>query len=314
MVANFSINRNTHAKTLLGEFRERLDALNTQIFQVSSQAPEIQFIDKPKDQRSFIQESVGHALKLIAENKIQKVVLAHPLDIQTAKPLPVDYTLNRLRQHYPECYIFAVGNGNGQTFWGASPERLVGLHQGQICSDVLAGSAPRGDTIIEDISLGKKLLNNRKDGHEHQFVLDFICNQFKTLGMEPEVSSPPHLMQLANIQHLHTLVKANALNNLKVLDILAALHPTPAVAGTPQDLACDYIRQYETFDRHLYAAPLGWVNHRGDGEFAVGIRSALSNGCNTRVYAGGGIVAESIPAKELAEVELKFQTLVEALV
>lgn len=313
LVANFSINSKSKIKQILGQLATKLDALNTQVFQVRSNQ-NITFQNHHQSHPERIQAAVNHALKLIATNKLEKLVLAHPLDIKTTQPLPLDYTLNRLRQHYPECYIFAVGNGTGQTFWGASPERLVSLRDGKISSDVLAGSAPRGENVVADISLGKNLLNNRKDGHEHQLVLDFIRNQFRALGMNPKISAPAHLLQLANIQHLHTLVSAKAPKHLKLLEILAALHPTPAVAGTPHDKACGYIRQYETFDRHLYAAPLGWINHKGDGEFAVGIRSALSDGCNTRVYAGAGIVAGSEPTKELAEVELKLQTLIEALI
>jgi menaquinone-specific isochorismate synthase len=313
LVANFSIHSKSNIQQLFSQLTEKLDGLNTQVFKVRANQT-IAFQKHPQSHPESIRASVGHALQLIKENKLEKLVLAHPLDIETTLPLPLDYTLDRLRQLYPECYIFAVGNGKGQTFWGASPEKLVGLSKGKISSDVLAGSAPRGETVVEDISLGKNLLNNRKDGHEHQLVLDFICNQFKVLGMDPQVLAPAHLMQLANIQHLHTPVSADAPPHLKLLAILAALHPTPAVAGTPHDRACGYIRQYETFDRHLYAAPLGWINHKGDGEFAVGIRSALSDGKNTRVYAGAGIVAGSEPTKELAEVELKLQTLIEALI
>jgi menaquinone-specific isochorismate synthase len=121
-------------------------------------------------------------------------------------------------------------------------------------------------------------------------------------------------LRLPNIQHLHTLVSAQLPKSLHLLDILAALHPTPAVAGTPQDSAEAYLRHYEPFDRHLYAAPLGWVDYRGNGSFTVGIRSALRCGDRLRLYAGAGIVAESDPHKEWAEVHLKLQTLLQTLV
>ena len=314
LVANFNISADSDIDNLMASLEKRIEELNTQNFQIQSRDRGLTFQSPPESQTQSIRRSIDQALKLITEKKLEKLVLAHPLDITTTQPLPVGDTLNRLRQHYPECYTFAVGNGSGKTFWGASPERLVSLKQGSVSSDVLAGSAPRGENIIEDLSLGNKLLQNRKDGHEHQLVLDFISNQFKALGMEPTVSSPAKLMQLANIQHLHTLVSAKASPTLKLLEILETLHPTPAVAGTPHNQAGAYIRQYEAFDRHLYAAPIGWINHQGNGEFAVGIRSALSDGCQTRVYAGAGIVAGSEPAKEVAEVELKLQTLIEALI
>ncbi|MCM1983729.1 isochorismate synthase [Lyngbya confervoides] len=314
LVANFALEATSQLDRLVDALMQKLEQLQThaQGFHIQPTQETIPFQCCPHT--SSIEQSIQKTLTLIQTGELQKLVLAHPLDITTPAPLALGQTLHRLRQRYPECCVFAIGNGEGQIFWGASPERLVSLRDRHLVTDVLAGSAPRGHSIIEDISLGKKLLHNQKDGHEHQLVLEFICNQLRTLGMRPQTSSPAHLMQLANIQHLRTLVSATAPCHLQILDILAALHPTPAVAGTHRDRACDYIRQYEAFDRHLYAAPLGWINHRGDGEFAVGIRSALSDGCHTRLYAGAGIVAGSEPQKELAEVELKLRTLLEALV
>ena len=98
------------------------------------------------------------------------------------------------------------------------------------------------------------------------------------------------------------------------LEIVAQLHPTPAVAGAARDVACAEIRRYESFERGLYAAPLGWVDYQGNSEFIVGIRSALINGDRARLYAGAGIVAGSDPDKELAEIQLKLQALLKALV
>jgi menaquinone-specific isochorismate synthase len=258
-------------------------------------------------------QSIQQTLHLIETDQLQKLVLAHSLEITTQSPLDLGHTLHRLRTYYPDCYVFAMCNDRGQTFLGASPERLVQLRDRQLITDVLAGSAPRGETVVEDISFGKNLLHNQKDGHEHQLVLEFICQQLKHLGMTPQVSLPAHVLQLPNIQHLRTVVTAEVPNSIQLLDILATLHPTPAVAGTPRDLAVDYIRRYEAFERYLYAGPLGWLDHQGNGEFAVGIRSALTDGCRTRLYAGAGIVAGSDLAKELAEVELKLQTLLDAL-
>ncbi|MGK7918455.1 MAG: chorismate-binding protein, partial [Trichodesmium sp.] len=118
----------------------------------------------------------------------------------------------------------------------------------------------------------------------------------------------------SNIQHLWTPITAEISQNIHLLEILAELHPTPAVAGFPRDIAQAQIQNFETFDRSVYAAPIGWIDHQGNGEFAVGIRSALINGDHARLYAGAGIVAGSKPDKELAEVQLKLQTLLKALV
>jgi menaquinone-specific isochorismate synthase len=128
------------------------------------------------------------------------------------------------------------------------------------------------------------------------------------------MSPTPQLLQLLNIQHLWTPIQANVPTGVHPLEIVAELHPTPAVAGTPREISQEQIRRYETFDRGLYAAPLGWVDHRGNSEFIVGIRSALIDGDRARLYAGAGIVAGSDPDKEVAEIQLKLQALLKALV
>jgi menaquinone-specific isochorismate synthase len=121
------------------------------------------------------------------------------------------------------------------------------------------------------------------------------------------------LLKLSNIQHLWTPIHAKLKPSIHPLEIVAQLHPTPAVAGVPTEIALAQIRHYETFDRSLYAAPLGWIDCQNNSEFIVGIRSALIKGDRARLYAGAGIVAGSDPEKELAEIQLKFQALLKAL-
>ncbi|WRH66436.1 MAG: isochorismate synthase [Planktothrix sp. GU0601_MAG3] len=175
-------------------------------------------------------------------------------------------------------------------------------------------SAPRGKTPIEDINLGQELLNSEKNLREHQVVVDFIIERLLSLGLTPDLTDLPCLRQLTNIQHLWTPIKCQVSTNIHLLEILSQLHPTPAVAGTPRDIAQQHIHNYENFDRSLYAAPIGWIDHQGNGEFVVGIRSALLDGNRARLYAGAGIVAGSEPEKEVAEIQLKLQALLRALV
>lgn len=259
-------------------------------------------------------DAVRSAVKSIQANQYRKIVLAHAIDVSSQTPFHIVHSLNQLRRLHPDCYIFATGNGKGQTFIGASPERLVSLHDWHLTTDALAGSAPRGKTPAEDTDLAQALLNSEKDRHEHQVVIDFIVERLSRLGLAPQLSSPARLLQLANIQHLWTPIHARVPAEISLLDIVGELHPTPAVAGVPRDIACEEIRRYETFDRSLYAAPLGWVDPQGNGEFIVGIRSAIIDGCRARLFAGAGIVAGSAPEKELAEIQLKLQALLKALV
>ncbi|MGB8702742.1 MAG: isochorismate synthase [Thermosynechococcaceae cyanobacterium] len=258
--------------------------------------------------------AVEATLDNIRQGKLEKLVLADMLEVTTATPLPLVTTLNQLRARYADCQVFSIQDGRGQGFIGASPERLLQIRDQWLTADALAGSAPRGRTLHEDAVLGNQLLQSAKDIHEHQVVLSFIRQRLQDLGIAPHNASPAHLLQLPNIQHLRTLVTASLPSHLHLLDVLAALHPTPAVAGTPQAAAERYLRRHEPFERHLYAAPLGWVDYRGNGSFTVGIRSALVQGNHLRLYAGAGIVAGSNPHKEWAEVRLKLQTLLQALV
>lgn len=189
---------------------------------------------------------------------------------------------------------------------------MINVRDGQLITDALAGSAPRGKTEIEDDSFAKKLLNSEKEKREHQAVSEFLIQRLSELGLKPQ-RSPLKLLKLSNIQHLWTPIYSRLPSHIHPLEIVAKLHPTPAVAGVPTEIACQQIRQYETFDRDLYAAPIGWVDYRGNSEFIVGIRSALIEGNRARLYAGAGIVAGSDPDREMTEIKLKFQALLKAL-
>jgi len=259
------------------------------------------------------QRSVRSTLRLLHAKTLQKVVLANAVDVVSPQSFQPIHSLQNLRRFYPDCHIFALGNGRGQQFLGASPERLVSLHDRQLMTDALAGSASRGKTPWEDAHLAETLRQSHKEQYEHAVVAKFITQQLQHLGLEPE-AAPQQLRQLANIQHLHTPIAASVPSSLHLLDIVAQLHPTPAVAGLPRTKACEVIRQVESFERSLYAAPIGWIDHRGNGEFVVGIRSAMLDGCHARLFAGAGIVAQSNPQQELAEVQLKLRALLPALV
>ena len=261
-----------------------------------------------------LQQKVQRTLAIIQAQQLQKQVVAQTLEIKHNGNMNRLAALPRLRSRYPDCYIFSFSGTQNSHFIGASPERLLSIRQGRLITDALAGSAPRGQTLDEDTRLGQQLLNTRKEQREHQLVLDFIVEHLRTQGLSPRFSTPPRLLQLSNIQHLHTPIYADLPHQISPLTLVEALHPTPAVAGVPTLAACDLIRRDEDCDRGLYAAPLGWVDPHGNGEFIVGIRSALIERDRARLYAGAGIVAGSDPEKELTEIQLKLQALADALV
>jgi menaquinone-specific isochorismate synthase len=256
---------------------------------------------------------VAKAVARIDAGEFTKIVLARAQEFASDQPLHPLRVLNGLRQRFPDCYAFSLANGRGQSFIGASPERLVRVSKGVLETEALAGSIRRGAGASEDAALAGTLLRSEKDRREHQHVLAAITARLEQLGLAPEYAAEPGLRRLANVQHLHTPIRATLPENVRLLAVLAALHPTPAVGGSPLAAVLPAIRGLESFPRGLYAGAIGWSNARGGGEFFVGLRSALVDGGTARVYAGAGIVAGSTPEKEFAETELKFKAMLEAL-
>ena len=257
--------------------------------------------------------AVAQALARIQAGEFEKIVLARAIDLATQQPLHPLRVLNGLRQRFPECYAFSLANGRGQSFIGASPERLVRVSKGVLETEALAGSIRRGAGASEDAALGASLLRSEKDLREQRLVLETITDRLTTLGLKPEFPALAGLRRLANVQHLHTPVRAVLGDKVRLLTALGWLHPTPAVGGTPAAAAIARIRALEGFSRGLYGGAIGWVNARGGGEFFVGIRSALVDGARARMYVGAGIVAGSSPEKEFAETELKLKAMLDAL-
>jgi menaquinone-specific isochorismate synthase len=314
LVMNTLINCSVNIQRILRDLKSKLEIIQS----LEDYAPSFENLTESFSKKKIanpdkFKNSVLSALATIQEQQLIKVVLADTLDVKSNQPFHLSKSLHNLRRLHPNCYVFSISNGQGQNFIGASPERLISINQQELVTDALAGSAPRGKTSIEDAANATNLVNNTKEKHEHKLVIDFITQRLSQLGLFPQVLAP-RLRQLSNIQHLWTPIRAVVPANVHPLKIVAQLHPTPAVAGAARDVACAQIRRYESFERGLYAAPLGWVDAEGNCEFIVGIRSALIDGDRARLYAGAGIVAGSDPDKEFAEVQLKLQALLKALV
>ncbi|MDF5707133.1 MAG: isochorismate synthase [Nostoc sp. S4] len=313
LVTNVTLNADVNIQQLLHNVQTKIEFLQS----LKHYSPDIDFstnfYQKSLTNAEQFKYSVASALEKIQSSHLSKIVLADILDVKSSNRFDLVKSLNNLREIHPNCYIFSTSNGKGQNFIGASPERLISINNQQLITDALAGSAPRGKTPAEDAANANHLLNSEKERHEHSLVLNFITQRLCQLGLLPQILAP-RLRQLSNIQHLWTPISAVVPANIHPLKIVAQLHPTPAVAGAARDIACAEIRRYESFERGLYAAPLGWIDSQGNCEFIVGIRSALIDGDRARLYAGAGIVAGSDPEKEFAEVQLKLQALLKALV
>ena len=242
----------------------------------------------------------------------EKVVLATSMVLESSREIDVGATLASLRESYPECHLFTYRAGDA-TFLGASPELLVGLHEGDVSALGLAGSARRSEDAHEDARIGHALLASAKDRIEHETVVRAIREGLAGVTDRLRAPNRPRLRRLRNIQHLATEVTAHATAGVDVLELVERLHPTPAVCGWPRAAARHVIAVLESFERGWYAGPIGWLDAHGDGEFAVALRSALVRGGRAWLFAGNGITADSDAAAELAEVRLKFRPLADAL-
>ncbi len=255
---------------------------------------------------------VAEMADAIRQGTYDKVVLARSVEVVAEQPFDVPAALDRLRGQFPSAYVFAVRRG-GSTFLGATPERLARVALGRVRTMALAGSAPRGTTPEHDNAAGNELLASGKNAREHQLVIDTIRAGLAPLVTDLDVDASPRLVRLPNVQHLRTQIAGELRPNTSVLDVVAALHPTPAVGGVPRQAAVEAIRAREEVSRGWYAGALGWIDASGDGEFAVGLRSALVSGTRATLFAGCGIVGDSDPESEYAESALKLQVMLRGL-
>ncbi len=241
---------------------------------------------------------------------LRKVVLARELVVTTDRPIDRRGVLRRLAAAFPGCTLAAVDG-----FVCASPETLVARHDDVVRSHPLAGTAPRGGDPTADARLAAGLLASAKDRAEHQVTIDFVHEALLPWCSFLDEEAEPSVVGVANVQHLGTLVEGRLSDPVpSVLELVEALHPTPAVGGDPREAAFALIARLEPGDRGRYAGPVGWVDGGGNGRWAVGIRSAELNGTEARLWAGVGIVADSDPTAELEETRAKAQAMLGALV
>jgi isochorismate synthase len=261
--------------------------------------------------------AVEHATKRIRANEFQKVVLARSLILDAERDLDAKQLLWRLRAVDPDCYTFATlpfGGPPGAILVGASPELLVSRHGRDVRATPLAGSAQRFGDASRDRASGDKLFRSEKEREEHRVVVEDVAHVLGAFCDELDHPHEPELLGTANVWHLATPFRGRLHDpGVSVLELVAALHPTPAVCGTPREEAREALAELEPIDRGAYAGPVGWVDANGDGEWAIALRCAEITGKTARLFAGAGIVADSVPEAEVDETERKFRALLDAL-
>lgn len=256
--------------------------------------------------------SVGDVVNLIKETTVKKVVLSRKMRLVFSNPPASGDVLTRLNMQQPNSFIFSIESGDC-CFVGASPERLVKKSGEVIFSTSLAGSIGRNKDPEEDRKLGQTLMNDEKNLHEHALVVEMIKKALEPHCENMDVPKEPVLLKTPYIQHLYTPVRGKAKTSTSIFQLVEKLHPTPALGGVPTSKALEIIREKEMMDRGFYAAPIGWTDFRGNGEFIVAIRSGLMKQDEVFLYAGCGLVADSDPEDELKETGMKFQPMLQAM-
>jgi isochorismate synthase len=242
-----------------------------------------------------------------------KVVLAREVMARGDGVVAAAMVARSLRSAYPSCFIYLVTGADGTAFVGASPELLVRRSGTRAYAQPMAGSVARGASDAEDDRLARQLEASAKDGAEHRLAAEFVVDALKPFA-DTVSAQLPEVVRFTNIQHLATAVTADLRQPpADALELAAALHPTPAVGGWPRAAADKIIDELEAMDRGWYAGAVGWIDARGDGEFAVALRCGLLWEDGARLYAGVGVMPASDAARELEETELKFKALLTAL-
>jgi len=271
-------------------------------FRLASARPHGDFLDR-----------VRAVLAEIAAGSLDKLVLAREVTVRANRPFRQADLLGRLRALHPSCTVFALDG-----FIGATPELLISRHGARIASVPLAGTAARSGVPDTDRKAAAALLASLKERGEHRVVVDAVIAALSPVAERLAVPDRPVIRELRNVSHLGTEISGVLAHGdggyPSSLELVGLLHPTPAVAGTPVDVALDYLAKLEELDRDRYGGPVGWVDARGDGEWYIGIRAAIVEGSSARLFAGVGIVADSDPASELAETQLKLQAFLAAAV
>jgi isochorismate synthase len=254
--------------------------------------------------------AVADATSQIRGGRARKVVLARAVEVVTDRPLQPAVLLGQLRRSYPASHLFSVDG-----FVGATPELLVSRSGDRVVAHPMAGTAPRSGDPTTDARLAAGLLASTNTRDEHRHTIDMVHDTLLPWCSFLDEEAEPSIVAMANVQHLATRLEGRLSSPAaSVLELVTALHPTPAVGGSPRDVALTMIAELEQLDRGRYAGPVGWVDAQGNGTWAVGIRSAELDGTTARLFAGVGVVADSDPAAELAETRAKLQALMSAVV
>jgi isochorismate synthase len=258
------------------------------------------------------EQAVERAVERIRAGDLEKVVLAREVRAHAAADHDPGAVIGALRDAFPACFCWCVGTPE-LAFVGASPELLIRRDGARAQAVALAGTTRRSADPAVDDHLGEQLLRSVKDREEQAIVARRIGRTLEPVSVWVTAADEPMLVKVQNVQHLATPIRAQLADPLPAVELAGMLLPTPAVGGEPRAAALPLIPALEGLDRGWYAGAVGWTDLSEDGEFCVALRCALLRGQIAHLYAGCGIVRDSVPAEELAESEVKLQALLPLL-
>lgn len=246
-------------------------------------------------------EHVARVIEELRGGAAQKVVMSRDMLVLSSVPIDQRLLIDRLVELYPTTWAYTVGG-----LVGATPEMLAAVRGGRVASRVLAGTTAPGG--------GEALMESSKDRQEHRFAVESVSQALSPMTRDLQVPAEPTVLDLPNVTHLATDIVAELVGG-NVVDVIASVHPSAAVCGTPTDRAYALLERYEATERGRYAGPVGWVDGAGEGEFGLALRCGLVSrgGGELRLFAGGGIMPDSRPEVELAETRAKMAPLLQAL-
>lgn len=251
---------------------------------------------------SGFKDLVTEAIQRISNSELEKVVLSRDLVLKLSARPDLGPAVQKLHARYPHCWTYAIGD-----VFGASPELLLRAEAGEVSARVLAGTAARGTDPDVDRAIAEALSHSQKNLHEHRLAAQSMVERLEPFCEVVEADEQPFSLALPDLWHLATDVRGKLKPGVSLLDVIAELHPTAAVAGTPRRKAQALIEELEPYDRAGYAGPVGWLSSDGSGELAIALRGGVIEKDQIRAFAGCGIVVESDPEAELEETELKFR-------
>ena len=303
LIYNYQANSKIDFKNILNDFTQSVSAIfNLDTEETVKKNIANQTNGEIKDYKSLWNTIITEAKKKL-NRELKKIVLSRKIELLVKDDLDWTQMFRELETSFSNCYLFMLKSKEA-AFFGASPEKFLSVRDDKIEIDALAGSAPGNSIDVESELLNKKNIK------EHKYVIDFISEAISEYAHEIRVDRSPQIKKLKNVQHLYTKINAKLNEDRNVLSLIDSMFPTPAVCGLPKQIARETINEIEKFDRGLFSGLIGWIDINFNCEFAVSIRSALYKKGEIHLYAGAGIVEESIPEEEYDETEMKFNTII----